>query len=30
MKARLVFLHTDDAQLLKDFWKLVRKAGFEP
>jgi hypothetical protein len=24
------FRYTDDDQLLKDFWELVRKAGFEP
>jgi hypothetical protein len=24
------FHYTDDEQLLKDFWALVRKAGFEP
>jgi hypothetical protein len=24
------FRYTDDEQLLKDFWDLVRKAGFEP
>ena len=24
------FPYTDDDQLLKDFWELVRKAGFEP
>ena len=24
------FPYTDDDHLLKDFWELVRKAGFEP
>ena len=26
----LPFRYTDDAQLLEEFWVLVRKAGFEP
>ena len=28
--AEFPFHYTDDEQLLKDFWDLVRKAGFEP
>jgi hypothetical protein len=29
-EAERAFHYTNDDQLLKDFWRLVRKAGFEP